>query len=232
LARKENGLWSNVQKASLTSPRDNPFSGASMSEIRASYGKLALRHLRDGPEEERRAVWEAAGREELSAIRGAGVFTFLPAWFHVRLADATIDALGPTRSRAFWRDVMLSAFDRRLLSPLVRGALRIYGRSPASIMRMTPQAWSLVWRDCGRVWMDHGKASKRATMRFDGMPTELSQSAGVLQSFMANCDAAIAYLGCKGTVIPDFTKARSGVLSIDVEWTAAQELQRPTGSVG
>jgi hypothetical protein len=99
-------------------------------------------------------------------------------------------------------------------------------------MRMTPQAWSLVWRDCGRVWLEHGTASQRATLRFEAMPPELSQSAGILQSFMANCDAAVTYLGCRGTVVPDFTKARAGVLSIRVEWIAAHELQRLTRSVG
>lgn len=187
--------------------------------IRASYTKLALKYLKQNQPQDWAALCARIGEERLATIRAAGPIAWLPAEHHVAVADATIDLYGLREARAAWREVMLAAFERSMLSALVSGALRVYGAKPSSLMRMTPQAWSLVWRDCGKVWMeDAGEA--HAVMRFEGLPPVLAQSPGVVESFVANCDAAIAYVKCHGKVSAHRERLARGELSIDVTWMA------------
>jgi hypothetical protein len=84
-------------------------------------------------------------------------------------------------------------------------------------MRMTPQGWSLVWKDCGSAWMDDS-TERSATMRFENLPNVLTQSPGVIESYLANCDAALAYTKCHGRVQAQRERLTQGELRIAVTW--------------
>lgn len=192
---------------------------AKPSSIRAGYTKLALKLLRqERSDTERSLVLRAIGDEKLAKIRSTGALGFLPARYHAAVADATMSSLGQRAAREFWRDVMLSSFDRALLKPIVRGAFSIYGRRPSSIMRMTPQAWSLVWRNCGRSWMDRDDAKNQAVMHFDDLPPVMCWSTGIIESFVSNCDAALEYCKKDGKVSPDYSLLKKGGFRIEVTW--------------
>src|SRR2546423_4639348 len=118
--------------------------------IRMSWAKLAVSTAKRMPEPARTKALGALGdlRRE---VRDAGILDWKPAEVFVSVAEAVATALGRRGGRDFWRDVLMEAFDRRLLQPLVRGALVIHGRTPRSILRMTPQAYSLSFKHCGEV---------------------------------------------------------------------------------
>jgi hypothetical protein len=185
--------------------------------IRASYTKLALRHFKRTRPEEFPTLAERIGSETMAEIRGASSLTWLPARLHGRVADSAASYFGAREARGMWRDVMLDAFERGMLRPLVGGALRLYGRNPSSIMRMTPQGWSLVWRECGRAWMDT-VSLRHARMRFENLPPDITESPGIIDSFIANCEAAVAYLKCRGQITARREDLASGRLDIDVVW--------------
>jgi hypothetical protein len=112
--------------------------------IRVNWSKLALKWLRQLPDGEREAVRARIGAETLSRIGSAGVFEWLPANVHMAIVDAVRATLGDRGSRRYWRELMVASFDRSLLKPLVDGGLRLFGRSPSAILRLTPQAYQLV----------------------------------------------------------------------------------------
>ena len=187
------------------------------AEIRATYTKSGLRQLK----REHADAWEGlpaiVGEAALEEVRSASTLAWLPAELHGLIADAMIEAAGRDRARALWAAVILEAFDSRMLGPIVSGALRLYGKTPPSVMRMTPHAWPLVFRDCGRSWMEPGDG-ERATMLFTGLPRAIVASTGILDSFLANCDAALRYTGHTGVVAANYDPLAEGGFSIDVQW--------------
>jgi len=194
------------------------------AEIRASYTKSGLRQLK----REHADAWEqlaaAVGQAALDDVRGASTLGWLPAELHGLIADAMIDAAGRDCARALWAAVILDAFDRPMLSAIVSGALRLYGRTPPSVMRMTPHAWPLIFRECGRSWMEP-TGEDRAMMLFEELPRAIIASTGILDSFLGNCDAALHYTGHTGAVNPDYERLAAGGFAIDVQW------QLPTPNV-
>src|SRR4051812_20404510 len=112
-------------------------------QFRANWTKLTLKFLRARPAPERDPILTRIGVDVLGQVRAAGVFEWLPAPLHLAVANSIHDTLGADGGRRFWRDLMEVSFERSLLKPLVDGGLRLFGRSPLGILRMTPQAYSL-----------------------------------------------------------------------------------------
>ena len=187
------------------------------AEIRASYTKLGLKHFkRSHPEHWERLV-QVADPSVLEDLRKASTLAWLPAELHGIVADAIIEAAGRSEARALWSDVILGAFDHRMLAPIVSAAMRLYGKTPPSIMRMTPHAWPLVFRECGHSWMEPISDS-HAAMAFAELPRAIMQSTGILDSFIGNCDAALRYTGYIGSATPSYAKLADASFSIDVHW--------------
>ena len=108
---------------------------------------------------------------------------------------------------------MVNSFERQLLKPLVEGALRLYGRAPGSLIRRTPQAWSLVSRHGGQIRVEGDNR-----VEFDGLPYELRRSGGIVDSMAGNCEAILAYLECRGVVTAHAEELVHGRFWIDVQW--------------
>jgi hypothetical protein len=195
------------------------------AEIRASYTKSGLHQLR----REHAQTWEplvaAVGDGPLQEVRSASNLAWLPAELHGLISDAMIDVAGRDRARALWASVILEAFSSRMLGPIVSGALRLYGKTPSSVMRMTPHAWPLIFRECGRSWMEP-IADDRATMLFTDLPRAIIASTGILDSFLGNCDAALQYTGYKGEVNASYEGLALCTFSIAVQWQLPSPAER------
>jgi hypothetical protein len=193
--------------------------GVGQPLIRVSWTKLAVSTAKRMPEPGRSAVLGAL--DTLRAeVREAATLDWRPAAFFVTVAENIAAALGRPGGRDFWRDVLLEAFERRLLQPLVRGALVIHGRTPKSILRMTPQAYSLSFKSCGDVSLHDTGASNRVRLQFARLPPVLRESDATMDCFAGNCDAAIRYLGMRGTVKRHDDDLAQGRLHYLVEWEA------------
>jgi hypothetical protein len=191
------------------------------AQIRASYTKVALKSFKRVHPERLDSLIEIAGPEALADLRAASALEWLPAQLHGAVADAMIEVVGRSDARALWAGVLIEAFASPVLSPIVSGALRIYGKAPPSLMRMTPHAWPLFFRDCGRSWMEPAEEG-RARMMFERLPHPLLASTGILDSFQGNCDAALRYTGFAGSVTADYEQLGEARFSIDVRWQAAE----------
>jgi hypothetical protein len=177
-----------------------PQSGA--PQFRANWTKLTLKFLRQRSAPDRDPILTRVGGDVVARVRAAGVFEWLPASLHLSIADAVHAALGDEGSRRFWRDLMMLSFDRSLLKPLVDGGIRLFGRSPLGILRMTPQAYQLVSRDCGVVRVEPGPVAGGVRLSFEGLPAALRVPAWV-EICAGNCEAALAALDLRGTVTTD-----------------------------
>jgi hypothetical protein len=177
-------------------------------QLRANWTKLALHVVRELPAHERDAVLAAAGDLLIARIRGAGLFEWLPVTLHLGLANALREVLG-ARAGRFWTDLQVASYERSLLKPLIDGGLRLFGHTPRSMLRLTPQAFSLVARRCGTITVSGGEIVGAARLVFDDVPRELRTPAWV-EIIVANCQAVLDYLKMRGEVSVDASGLDAG----------------------
>jgi hypothetical protein len=180
-----------------------------MPHFRANYSKLALKLARRLPE--RDAILRAAGDESVRRIGEAGMLEWLPAERHMAVTNAVQQILGATSAQSFWRDLMLLSFEGRLLKPLVQGGLRLFGRTPRAILRLSPQAYSLIARECGEISVSDDRG--RVRLDFNGLPGSL-RTPGFVSLCHGNCLAVLAFVDRHGIVDAQVTSLQSGSFAL------------------
>jgi len=133
-----------MSQAAILGRRAVPSAGMSASGalIRASYAKTVIGGIKRLPDRERDALLKGIGDELRGEIRNYGMLEWMSAARFVELVRAIARTVGDDGAKRFWRANLLLSLERRLLSPLRLGAIAIYGNSPRSLLKMTPQAWS------------------------------------------------------------------------------------------
>jgi hypothetical protein len=126
--------------------------------------------------------------------------------------------VGAVAAKDFWRENLLLSLDRRLLTPLRLGAIAIYGDSPRSLLKMTPQAWELVSRNCGTC-QTTDRPPTAITLRFESLPSVLC-NAGMYALWSGGTESCIEKMGYEGWAQADSSHARDGIVEINVEWQA------------
>jgi hypothetical protein len=186
--------------------------GEGRAELRANWSKAAVKAIRQLDPVRRDRVLAALGAEQLAELRAAGVFDWLPARVHMAILSA-VHQLGAAESRQFWRRLIVASFDRSLLKPLIDGGLRLFGRTPLSILRMTPQAWTLVSRRCGVVSVVADRVPGSARMRFDNLSPEL-RALEWIELCEGQCQGALDFVGMQGRVTSYAEELAQGSVTI------------------
>ncbi len=151
-------------------------------------------------------------------MREAGLLEWQAAEVFVALSAAVEAALGPARARAFWKGNLLDALSRSLLKPLRAGALALYGKTPRALLKMAPQAWSLVGRAAGRASIVE-VSERQVVVHFAELTAPLTAAPSLLDVWAGGAEACIAHLGWHGSASPRRRDLSSGRAEIDVEWS-------------
>jgi hypothetical protein len=167
--------------------------------IRANYAKSVIASMKLRPTQPSNERDALLGRLDLrlrTAIRECGRLEWIPAADFAALATLVAEVLGRERALLFWRDNLQDSLERVLLTPLRLGAIALYGDSPSSLLRMTPQAWQLVARNCGTCrTVDAGPSAM--TLHFEGLPSSLCTPA-MLLLWSGGCNACIEHMKRNG----------------------------------
>ncbi|UJR82275.1 hypothetical protein [Sandaracinus amylolyticus] len=124
---------------------------------------------------------------------------WLPVEHDVVLTEAIEQELGRAAMRAWARDGVLRATEAPLLAPIARSARAIFGITPHAFLRRAPQAWSVLYRDCGQ--MEYAETSSRsARVGLVGAPTAITRSVAYVEGLAAGLEAAMKLGGADGAV--------------------------------
>ena len=95
---------------------------------------------------------------EIARIHAASRLSFLPIADNLAILRAVEEVAGTHGLRAQGRTALLSASSSPLLRPIRDTALKLLA-SPAGVFRWGPQAWNLVFRNCGTLtWSRESKS--------------------------------------------------------------------------
>jgi hypothetical protein len=185
--------------------------------IRASYGKTVIGGIKKLPEGVREALFERVGPGLRAEVREHGMLDWMPAKHFATLVSAVAEGLGPADAKKFWKANLLASLERRLLAPLRLGAIAVYGNSPRSLLKMTPQAWELVSKHCG-VSTVIDRPPGGILLRFDALPPVLAIPP-MLLLWTGGSESCIARMGFEGQANSHTGSLAQGTAEIVVEWT-------------
>jgi hypothetical protein len=192
---------------------------ASGAMIRASYAKTVIGGIKRMPDGERDALLNGIGDDLRSEIRNYGMLEWMPAARFVELVRAIARTVGDDGAKRFWRANLLLSLERRLLSPLRLGAIAIYGNSPRSLLKMTPQAWELVTRDGGTCHTED-RPPNSIVLRFAALPRELCDPA-MHMLWSGGSESCIERMGFTGSA-QAAAGASANSVDITVNWAPRQ----------
>jgi len=189
---------------------------AAEPQVRASWCKLVVGTVKRREGSIRRRLLDrlVVVRRQ---IRPLGITAWAPADVLLDLDQALVDVLGARGARELWCDNLLEAMDSALLRPIISTSLRLYGDSPASLLRMAPRIHGLVSDGCGLLELDRA-TDGAVDLTLRGMPPALRERPGFRRAYVASCEASLARLGLHGEVVCVEHELDAGVCRFESRW--------------
>lgn len=136
---------------------------------------------------------------------------------HLAVYQATLEALGATRSYEVWRGTMLITLKKGLYSKLWTGMNRVNKESPLNFYRHSGAGWAIATRHCGMQTYEGEEG--RATLMWSGLPRVMIESPGFCASMRAKIDAVLDAARVAGSVKQTLRDPNLGVLHVQALWT-------------
>lgn len=79
---------------------------------------------------------------------------------------AIVEELGEAQASEYFRRFFAKHRNAPILRTVIDGAIRVFGLSPNSVLRVAPRTWDLVFRDhCTIEWSRQGDSAARVVLR-------------------------------------------------------------------
>jgi len=172
------------------------------------------------PEADRRAIAEVMTPALLDTIAGAPLLGWLPFSVNLACTRALAMQLGPERTHAYFRTLLLRTSETPLLHGFVRSALRATFGNPAFSLPWLGKGWELLFRDCGR--MTEVKRTNQTDGMFElhGLPAEALIDRHWVDSVASAVSGLAELLDHEATVFVSDVDLRSGTAIFSGTWRA------------
>lgn len=94
-------------------------------------------------------IRDAMPTDVLEWIDAATRVNWFPVQTDIALTEAVARCAGAEGLARWSADTMRRSFEGPMLKPIVDGAIRIFGLSPAGMLKFAPTAWAHIYRNCG-----------------------------------------------------------------------------------
>lgn len=168
--------------------------------IRANWAKFSVACLKRLEASSCEAVLRSLPDDVGSHIREAGPLAWLSAEIFLDLAQAVADALPDRDAIAYWRMNLRRSMEQPFIKPLVEGGLFLFGRSPAALIRRTPQSWQLVSKGCGKWHVAVDEDAKQARVCLEDLAPAFRGHEGFLRVMHGGLQSILEMGGARGAV--------------------------------
>jgi hypothetical protein len=130
-----------------------------MAEMRAGQLKEDLQALRVLGDEVASRVLAGLPPGLLRTIERSPRADWLPIQLLLTFCHVVAAEVGDAGLRAWFRAATCRAVETSTLRPLMETVVRIFGLSPAALLRGAPQGWRATFRDCGELSVVRGEVA-------------------------------------------------------------------------
>jgi len=180
--------------------------------VRASY----LRRLLDRADElAPGSLRERLADAELTAIECAGPLVWLPISIDLSLQRALADLLGPERASELLRAGLRQLWATTPARAIVQTAVGIFGVNPGSLARVVPNAWNLLYRECGRWSVERPESEQRdqVLLKLSELPQACAEESAWIEAVATILHALLILCDAQGEVELLAREARTGSAS-------------------
>lgn len=167
--------------------------------ILAGFVQGTLEIAREAERERGLSILSRLPGETLGEIDAAMAIAWLPAAHDVALTEAIFAEAGPERGSAIFREAMARSMSKGFLSPLVRGAVSLLGRSPERLLRWSSKVWGTIYRDAGELALSGEDADGKLRLELLHAPPLLREHRTYLLGTASAIEGAMAALQCEVT---------------------------------
>ena len=158
--------------------------------------------------------------ETRHALEVASAVSYVPVEIDVEVTERLFDAAGTTRACEVLRENLSISLETPLLSALVSGALRLFGRVPARVLGWASKMWSQIYRDAGTMeWVAEGSGAGRLELR--DLPSCAVASRPYLIGIAAAMNAGLEMIGVEGDVQLESVDVAARSVTLRVAWKEA-----------
>lgn len=143
--------------------------------------------------------------ETLAAIEGSARVTWLPLSHDIELSTGVYDVAGPERMFAFGRDALLDSIEGPLLEPILDGAIRLFGLTPARFFKLAPRVWPQLYRGAGELRVEEAREGELRIVH-EGAPPEMTSGVAIPLGIAGSLSAVLAVTRVTGTVEVEHTE--------------------------
>lgn len=141
---------------------------------------------------------EAADPALLREVASAPRLSWLPVALNVRTVEAVVSSVGEERGFALLAECVFRQFGTPLWKNFIGGAMRLLGAEPGALGSWLPEAFSLVFRDCGRFSIERS-GEHELTLRVDDLPPALAAQRRWLRSLATGTTPLFTLCGVSGS---------------------------------
>lgn len=188
----------------------------SESSIRASFAKSVLAALGDTDEATRERILARIPAEILERVESSSRSEWLSGEVLIVFDVAIHDELGDDGLIDFWRRFSRASTRVPILRPIADSAIRLFG-TPKGIFKMLPNAWSLMTRNFGSVFVEAGPAKNQLRVRMVDVP-RLSRPDLFTLGHHGSYLGVLDLVGATGTVTRNDESISEGHYDYDVRW--------------
>jgi hypothetical protein len=182
--------------------------------VQASYMKNVFAAL----EKQGRLAALAREAPELAReVAAASRMSWLPIALNVRLVEAAAACFGAERGLEILSGCVLAQFETPLWKGFIGSAVRLLGTEPGSLGRFLPQAFSLVFRDCGR-WSVEGRTAHELRVVVRELPEPLAAHRLWLRSLAIGMTPLFTLCGTDGRSALEDVDPRARQASYVLRW--------------
>ena len=197
---------------------DNARRAGHSIEVSARYRASMAKSLLENIEKQAPDLIEVLPQDVVDEIHKASKADWIPGGRVEALYAAVMAAGGEDRLMEVNRRYTRDAMKVPVFGPLIKGATNLFGGGPRGMMRIMPNSWDLMSRDCGKLTVEF-PSDHEALIRYSELAAEL-RTRGFAVSSAASALGVFDGLGVTGTAdIDDSRLASDGLLEILARWT-------------
>jgi hypothetical protein len=177
----------------------SPPAASTAPEVRARHPQTLLRIAQETMPEEHAAIVAALSAPTLATLGSAIAMTWVAVEIDVEVMEATARHLGPAATFQLVEKRQREEMGSALFDGFVQTALRVFGASPANMLKRLPTGWAHLFRNAG--WVEivatHGHD---AVARLHRLPAVCIGSEAWMTSLPVGLRTLYEIIGVKGTV--------------------------------
>ncbi len=153
--------------------------------------------------------------ESLALIDATPARGWIPLEHDHHVPTSIVAQLGPVRAQAYFRWLLRRQLESPLLRSTLRATQKMFGLSPAALLRAVPLGWPIVYRDfCSpRVT---GHSADQATIRLERVDPRVLEHPAYLESFAGFFSGFFDACSVEGTVTVRVKPSRG--VEITLHW--------------